>query len=234
MATDKQIEANRLNAQKSTGPRTPEGKAASSQNAIIHGLRARAVVLPGEDQQAFDELLQSLRGEYQPQAASEDLLVQQAAITWWKLTRLAAIEQTAWRDQIRSTQQAGYFQHRREDLAEENREQEFPLSEDLLLHAFQGNGLLEHLAQQQYRLDRAFQRTLRELQRLQAARRRQVPEKTTPKELPQREPVGQVPGLPAQNLDERTQIAPVSQVPDLQNLDKQTQFGPNGHGRDDT
>ena len=49
MATEKQIQANRNNAKKSTGPRTEQGKAASSQNALKHGLLARDAVLPGED-----------------------------------------------------------------------------------------------------------------------------------------------------------------------------------------
>src|SRR5205807_417954 len=49
MATIKQIEANRRNALKSTGPKTPGGKAAVRLNALRHGLRAHAVVLPGEN-----------------------------------------------------------------------------------------------------------------------------------------------------------------------------------------
>ena len=49
MATAAQIAANRLNVQKSTGPRTPEGKAASSSNALKHGMDAASIVIPGED-----------------------------------------------------------------------------------------------------------------------------------------------------------------------------------------
>ena len=56
MATLKQFEANRRNAQKSTGPKTPEGKSAVSMNALRHGLRARSVVLPGEDRAEFNQL----------------------------------------------------------------------------------------------------------------------------------------------------------------------------------
>jgi hypothetical protein len=56
MATLKQFEANRRNAQKSTGPQTPEGKAAVSMNALRHGLRARTVVLPGKNREEFTQL----------------------------------------------------------------------------------------------------------------------------------------------------------------------------------
>ena len=49
MTTEAQVATNRLNAQKSTGPRTAEGKATVAQNAVTHGLRAQAVVFPGEE-----------------------------------------------------------------------------------------------------------------------------------------------------------------------------------------
>ena len=51
MASERQIAANRLNAQASPGPRTAEGKAASSRNALTHGLTARTLLLEGEDPQ---------------------------------------------------------------------------------------------------------------------------------------------------------------------------------------
>ena len=54
MATTAQIQANRLNAQKSTGPRTAEGKERASQNAVKHGLLAREAVIQGEDPAEFE------------------------------------------------------------------------------------------------------------------------------------------------------------------------------------
>ena len=53
MASVAQVQANRFNAQKSTGPRTPEGKAKVAQNAVTHGLLARAAVLQGEDWEEY-------------------------------------------------------------------------------------------------------------------------------------------------------------------------------------
>jgi hypothetical protein len=52
MTSDKQGAANRRNAQKSTGPKTPEGKAAVRLNAMKHGLLSKDVLLPGEDESA--------------------------------------------------------------------------------------------------------------------------------------------------------------------------------------
>jgi hypothetical protein len=59
MATIQQIEANRRNAQKSTGPRTEAGRAASAQNSRKHGCYAGQVLLEGQDQELYDQLLRS-------------------------------------------------------------------------------------------------------------------------------------------------------------------------------
>jgi hypothetical protein len=88
MATLKQIEANRLNALKSTGPRTPEGKAAVSMNALKHGLRARTVVLPSENAEEFHQLCDDLEAEWQPQSRTEQFYVEQMAVSQWKLNRM--------------------------------------------------------------------------------------------------------------------------------------------------
>jgi hypothetical protein len=92
MATKRQIAANRRNARHATGPKTPAGKAAASMNALRHGLRARKVVLPGENQEEFDEIHDGLQNLYQPQNAAEQYLVDQASIAQWKLVRAEAYE----------------------------------------------------------------------------------------------------------------------------------------------
>jgi hypothetical protein len=92
MATPRQIEANRRNAQKSTGPKTPEGKQAVSLNSLRHGLRAATVVLPREDAAEFQRLCDDLEAEWQPQTRTEQIYVEQMAIAYWKLQRLELIE----------------------------------------------------------------------------------------------------------------------------------------------
>ena len=58
MATPAQIAANQLNSRKSTGPRTPEGRAKSSMNALRHGNRSRRLALLREESTAFEHRLQ--------------------------------------------------------------------------------------------------------------------------------------------------------------------------------
>ena len=61
MTSEKKAEANRRNALKSTGPKTPEGKDAVRLNALKHGLLSEEILLPGEDEEALRELGEHLR-----------------------------------------------------------------------------------------------------------------------------------------------------------------------------
>jgi hypothetical protein len=98
MATLKQFEANRRNAQKSTGPKTPEGKAAVSMNALRHGLRARTVVLPGENREEFNHLCDDLEVEWTPQSRTEQFYLEQMAVSQWKLIRMEVSEVNIFKD----------------------------------------------------------------------------------------------------------------------------------------
>jgi len=94
MTSTKQIEANRRNSLKSTGPRTPEGKAVASLNNLRHGLRARTVVLPGENSEDFHQLCDDLEAEWQPQSSTEHFYVEQMAVSQWKLSRVELAEKS--------------------------------------------------------------------------------------------------------------------------------------------
>lgn len=85
MTSDKQARANRQNALKSTGPKTPEGKDAVRRNALRHGLLSREVLLHGEDEVTFKELSESLRAELQPAGELENLLVDRIIAAHWRL-----------------------------------------------------------------------------------------------------------------------------------------------------
>jgi hypothetical protein len=92
MTSDKQTEANRRNALKSTGPKTPEGKAAIRLNALKHGLLSQEILLPGEDEEALTELGEILTAELQPVGALENLLVARITAAVWRLRRLGRVE----------------------------------------------------------------------------------------------------------------------------------------------
>jgi hypothetical protein len=83
MSTIAQMNANKTNAQKSTGPRTPEGKSRSAQNNFRHGFTGAFSVLPGENQSEFDQLLESLHAEHQPTTPTESLLLESLAQHYW-------------------------------------------------------------------------------------------------------------------------------------------------------
>jgi hypothetical protein len=92
MTSEKQTQANRRNVLKSTGPKTPEGKAVVRLNATKHGLLSREVLLPGEDEQALRELNENLRAELQPVGELENLLVDRIIAAHWRLRRLGRVE----------------------------------------------------------------------------------------------------------------------------------------------
>jgi hypothetical protein len=83
MATSAQVTANQANAQRSTGPRTPEGLASSAHNNLRHGLAGAFTVLSWEKQEDFDQLFESLRGEHAPSTPTEALLVERMAQHHW-------------------------------------------------------------------------------------------------------------------------------------------------------
>ena len=95
MATDKQTQANRENARHSTGPRTPEGKARAAVNRTTHALTGRHAVLPTESPAAFDQLLADLQDEWSPQTETESQQVELLAHHWWRLLRVARLENDA-------------------------------------------------------------------------------------------------------------------------------------------
>ena len=90
--SEKQLEANRRNAQRSTGPRTAEGKARSSLNNLRHGLTGQITVLPEEDREAHDAFCNRLIAGFQPETLIEDQLAHFVAEDAWRLNRVAAIE----------------------------------------------------------------------------------------------------------------------------------------------
>jgi hypothetical protein len=162
MATWKQIEANRLNAQKSTGPRTENGKARSSQNALKSGIYTKTILIPGENGDEFEALLIEYHDHYLPQSPAERDLVDQLIRDTWQLRRFAKAEVQMWEHELASNQRTSYF------------DQKSPIGQAFL-------NLDERLARLHRMIavtKRSFKDALRELERLQAARGEAEPEST--------------------------------------------------------
>jgi hypothetical protein len=156
MSSKKRIAANRRNAKKSTGPKTPDGKAASSQNATTHGLTAqRRVVLADEDPAAFDELRVELHLELSPGSQFEKLLVDRIVAVQWRLGRVPAVEA----ELLASL--------RKDDVG-----LDVGLGGAWLRDAGPYGGALSRLARYEAMLERSLVRLLAELRRLQSARLR--------------------------------------------------------------
>ena len=162
MATQKQIDANRRNARKSTGPKTPEGKRKVAANALRHGLTAATATLPGEDESHFDNFCDELRAEHQPHGPTEEILFQQLAHAAWRLRRCREIE-------------TGFFEIRLVDLRGAMKSQYTNLKPHTrYAYVFRqdtaDDNVLNNLSRYEARAERAFYRALHELQRLQATR----------------------------------------------------------------
>ncbi|MBV9760714.1 MAG: hypothetical protein JO340_09125 [Acidobacteriaceae bacterium] len=95
MGTPAQVAANQANSLKSTGPKSPDGKARSSRNSFKHGLYSKQLVLPHEDPGELDRLRASLRAEHSPINTTEDILVNELAENFWRLRRMREREAAA-------------------------------------------------------------------------------------------------------------------------------------------
>ena len=95
MATEAQISANRANAQKSTGSRTPEGKAVVARNASQHGLLAQEVVILGEDFDEFDLSRDQPLAELAPVGAMESMLAERLVGLSRRLRRAERLQTAA-------------------------------------------------------------------------------------------------------------------------------------------
>ncbi|MBV9767743.1 MAG: hypothetical protein JOZ48_23085, partial [Acidobacteriaceae bacterium] len=114
MSTEAQIAANQKNAQHSTGPKTEEGKTASSHNNFRFGFCGAFTVLPSESQEEFDILLAYLRTEHQPATPTEIILVEKMAQHHWLSRRALSLQDQAIQAEVSDLPPAA--QHKRFEL----------------------------------------------------------------------------------------------------------------------
>ncbi|MGO9260385.1 MAG: hypothetical protein ACLQU1_29375 [Bryobacteraceae bacterium] len=162
MATKKQIQAHRLNSQKSTGPRSVEGKAASSQNALKSGIDSESQIIRGEDPAALDALANEYLLDHQPQSASERALVDILIDSEWTLRRLRKTEAQLWEYDLANISQENTKSYNRDN----------PIPEDQILgRAFERRQqTFARLERRRESLQRVYHRTLHDLREIQDSR----------------------------------------------------------------
>jgi hypothetical protein len=158
--SDARLAANRANSQLSTGPRSVEGKAKSSLNAVKTGLTGRTVLLPNDDAVIYRQHLDRHFSEFSPASDKEKALVQCIADTEWRLLRIAPLE-------------ASIYAIGRRKLADQFADEPDPANREALL---QGEIFLTYrkdlanLALQERRLRNQRKADITELQELQQER----------------------------------------------------------------
>jgi len=180
MATQKQIQANRRNAQKSTGPKTPEGKAAVAHNALKHGLRSHDVVLPGEDpDNEFPILFEELTAEWQPETVTERMQVEELAAVFWRQRRARRIESGLY---ISAGEAATGKIWGRPDAPSSDQQHE--VGTRILAEAYQtADAALDRVHRHQAQLGRAQARILRQLEKSKTERSNPIPPAETAADL---------------------------------------------------
>jgi hypothetical protein len=202
MATAAQIAANRANAQKSTGPRSVEGKEASRFNALQHGMDAASIVIPGEDPDDYQHIADRYHRECQPESVIEDFHVSTMIRADWQKRRLQRTEAKIYRAL----------------LAEGNTPEDLDVA---ILRDSPTAKLLHRVLALIASLDRAYFRALNDLRRIQRTRREdrkaafaarldqlcapletpvQAPKLASLPEMPLAPPVAVVPDNPALRL----------------------------------
>jgi hypothetical protein len=158
MATEAQVEANRLNARKSTGPRTAEGKAKAAQNSITHGLFAREGVIRGEDGEEFEMHREMLLEQLNPVGPLEEILAARIVDLTWRLRRAAQDQNEAFG--------AMYDRHTAEAEAPQEPDERAATLGRMILEDFGQEAVLERLLRYERRIESSFYRTLNELRRV--------------------------------------------------------------------
>jgi len=181
MATKAQIIANRRNAQKSTGPRTSEGKAIVSQNAIRHGLSAGKTVISSENRADFDLYRDQMLAELAPDSPVQLMLAERIVSISWRLKRAINIQaQTI--DALNKNDTSPFAKLTQSILSRHlGQSQDTPHTANtpepcltlgrMAIKDFSNSRVLDRLLMYERRLEHSLYKTILELQRLQLIRK---------------------------------------------------------------
>jgi hypothetical protein len=167
MSSLRKSEAARINGAKSRGPKTPEGKAISSQNALTHGMCAKALVLTNENVAHFEEVRRQYLDQLKPVGIIEADLVDELIAARWRQRRGWAVE-TAMIDLKQDQQEA--------ELAIKYNRLDEPTRTVIALHTIgHESNALNQIQRHDSRLSRQFRLTMKTLLELQERRKKQEP-----------------------------------------------------------
>lgn len=158
MSFDKRSITSALNGAKSHGPKTPEGKEASSRNSRSHGLLAEAIIFDGESAERFEALHEAIRQELKPETCIEEALVENMTVCRWRQMRLWTMESAGVCHEIRKQAEANRAENKSTQAAIAFR----TLSDE--------SKSLELMNRYETRFDRQFSRSLSRFLQLRAAR----------------------------------------------------------------
>lgn len=169
MCSEKQLEANRQNASKSTGPKTPEGKAKSSQNAVTHGLTSKRPVLDIEDTEEFHQFTGQWLGQLAPSNPLELYFAQRAASHAWRIQRAQCYETLILNTLIKNC----HSERSEESLCDSQSAQEAPQIENadallgrILTDDFRTHRTLDKISRYEMRLETSMLRCFDTFQKI--------------------------------------------------------------------
>ena len=179
MATEAQIRANQRNAKKSTGPRTSEGKAAVSQNAVQHGLSARQTIISSESQAEFDLYRERMLSELAPASPMESMLAERIVTLSWRLKRAGRIQNQTIDalnadntfDPLAKLKQSLLFKNHDQSQARPSTSTANLALGRMAIKDFANARVLDRLLMYERRLEHSLYKTLLEFQRLNLIRK---------------------------------------------------------------
>jgi hypothetical protein len=184
MTTQAQILANRRNAQRSTGPRTAEGKAIAAKNATKHGLFAHGNVVISENQADFDALRDEMLKEMDPVGAMETVLAERIVSLTWRIRRAARMQ-----DELIDVKIRREINDTRSELSEslitgkpcdKSKYSDKCYDDQVLgyiaMRDFAGSRALERLSMYERRFEASLFKTMGELKKLQYTRKQEPSE----------------------------------------------------------
>jgi hypothetical protein len=185
-------ESARINGAKSRGPITPAGRAKSSRNSLRHGLSAKSVVLPYEDAEQFEQLLEAYVDQFDPRTAVEMELVEAIAVARWRLRRTREVETS-----LLSTE----LERRKDDIA---KQPVYQSGTERMAYVFKmvsdNSQSLSMLVRYEGALTRSYDRAVKQLNALQRTPPQIRPRQNEPTDDAQPEPL--TPAEPATSRSE--------------------------------